>query len=105
MTGNSDVNPLENQPRRDRILSREAIEDQEGRELAPYACASSRSRGRAVEEAEDPLRTSYQRDRDRVIHSTAFRRLLGKTQVFLSDTGDHFRVRLTHSIEVSQIAR
>ena len=95
----------EGDPRGERVMTREVLEEEEQRLLAGYACCSGDSRGRAVPESPDPLRTHYQRDRDRIIHSTAFRRLLGKTQVFLSDTGDHYRVRLTHSLEVSQIAR
>ncbi|MEL7430677.1 MAG: deoxyguanosinetriphosphate triphosphohydrolase [Pseudomonadota bacterium] len=77
-----------------------------GREwLAPYACLAGESRGRLVKEGESPTRTPFQRDRDRIIHSTAFRRLKHKTQVFVFHVGDHYRTRLTHSIEVSQIAR
>lgn len=73
--------------------------------LALYATDPRQSRGRLVKESDDPLRSCFQRDRDRIIHSSAFRRLKHKTQVFLENEGDYFRTRLTHTIEVSQVAR
>jgi dGTPase len=75
------------------------------RPRAPYACDPAQSRGRFAPEAESPTRTPFQRDRDRIIHSTAFRRLKHKTQVFVAHESDHYRTRLTHTIEVAQIAR
>ena len=73
--------------------------------LRPAACRSTRSAGRRWPEEPDPFRTAYQRDRDRIIHSSAFRRLQYKTQVFINHEGDHYRTRLTHTLEVAQIAR
>src|SRR5271155_2066822 len=72
---------------------------------APFACHPDASRGRLVAEPDHAERSSFQRDRDRVLHSTAFRRLQYKTQVFIYHEGDHYRTRLTHSLEVAQIAR
>ncbi|MGH2829965.1 MAG: deoxyguanosinetriphosphate triphosphohydrolase, partial [Actinomycetota bacterium] len=73
--------------------------------LAPHAQLASASKGRDRTEDRDPLRTCYQRDRDRIVHAKAFRRLKHKTQVFFSPDGDHYRVRLTHTLEVAQVAR
>ena len=84
---------------------REALEARERETLAPQAARSAESRGRLRPEVEDDVRPSFQHDRDRIIHSKAFRRLKHKTQVFLAPAGDHYRTRLTHTLEVSQIAR
>ncbi len=84
---------------------REQLEQREREILAPQAAKSAASRGRARDEPDDPIRPAFQRDRDRVIHCKAFRRLIHKTQVFFAPTGDHYRTRLTHTLEVSQIAR
>ena len=87
------------------MLIREKQERQEHEILSPYASFSDQSRGRDKEEEQCDLRTVYQRDRDRIIHCKAFRRLKHKTQVFLSPGDDHYRTRLTHTLEVAQIAR
>ena len=84
---------------------REQLEARERKTLAPQAAKSADSRGRLRAELEDDVRPAFQRDRDRIIHCKAFRRLKHKTQVFFSPTGDHYRTRLTHTLEVSQIAR
>src|ERR1700751_5486483 len=84
---------------------REELEEREDEMLAPQAARSAASRGRLRAEPEDDVRPAFQRDRDRIIHSKAFRRLKHKTQVFFAPTGDHYRRRLTHTLEVSQIAR
>jgi dGTPase len=84
---------------------REQLEARERDSLAPQAAQSAETRGRLRPEPEDPIRPAFQRDRDRIIHTKAFRRLKHKTQVFFAPTGDHYRTRLTHTLEVSQIAR
>lgn len=84
---------------------REQYQELERRFLHPKACLSSETKGRLKPEPEDDIRTPFQRDRDRIIHSKAFRRLKHKTQVFFSPQGDHYRTRLTHVFEVSQISR
>lgn len=84
---------------------RTLLEQREEQFLSPHACLSSRSRGRQVPEAPCQVRTCFQHDRDRILHSKSFRRLKHKTQVFLAPEGDHYRTRLTHTLEVAQIAR
>ncbi len=88
----------------ERLKIRQAIEQRE-ESLSPYAVKSRLSKGREKYEDPDPVRTAFQRDRDRIIHCKAFRRLKHKTQVFIMPLGDHFVTRLTHTLEVSQIAR
>lgn len=94
-------------PGKGRVLLnvREHIEETERKLLSPFATLSADSRGRKTPEPECDLRTCFMRDRDRILHSNSFRRLKHKTQVFLSPEGDHYRTRLTHTLEVSQIAR
>lgn len=87
------------------MITREQIEKREFETLSPFAAKVADTRGRQIPEEKCTIRTEYQRDRDRIIHSKSFRRLMHKTQVFLAPEGDHFRTRLTHTIEVSQIAR
>jgi dGTPase len=87
------------------LMSRDRLEATEGSALAPYAALARASRGRRHPEAESDFRTAFQKDRDRVIHTSAFRRLEYKTQVFVNYEGDYYRTRLTHTLEVAQVAR
>ena len=87
------------------MLIREDLEKREYEILSPLASKSAESRGREFPEEQCHFRTDYQRDRDRIIHSKAFRRLIGKTQVFIAPEDDHYRTRLTHTLEVSQVSR
>ena len=86
-------------------MNRESLEQAEKRTLTPYSISSSESRGRTHPESEHAYRTCFHRDRDRIIHCSAFRRLDAKTQVFYDSSGDYYRTRLTHTLEVAQIAR
>ena len=92
-------------PKTDVLFEPPNWRDREEQMLAPYAMRTALSRGRQFPEADHPYRTLYQRDRDRIVHSTAFRRLLYKTQVLVNQVGDHHRTRMTHTLEVAQIGR
>ena len=87
------------------MLIREEIEQREAALLSPLARSAIKSSGRQIYEEPDPIRTCFMVDRDRIIHSKSFRRLKHKTQVFIAPPGDHYRTRLTHTLEVNQIAR
>ena len=84
---------------------RDLFLEREKKTLSPFACLTSDTRGREHPYTACPVRTEFQRDRDKIIHSNSFRRLMHKTQVFLAPVDDHYRTRLTHTLEVTQIAR
>ncbi len=87
------------------FMTRQQLEQIEEQTLAPYGCKSNQSQGRAFPDPERPYRTAFQRDRDRILHTTAFRRMEYKTQVFVNSEGDYYRTRLTHTLKVAQIGR
>jgi dGTPase len=99
------LSPQGDEEQRKTLNLREEIESREIATLSPYAALSAYSKGRVRPRPKDAYRTDFQRDRDRIIHSKAFRRLSHKTQVFIAPEGDHYRTRLTHTLEVAQIAR
>ena len=96
---------MTHRPNKEHLQTRDTLEQQEQLRLAPYAVVGAQSKGRRHSEPEHPYRTCFGRDRDRIVHSAAFRRLEAKTQVFFEPKNDHLRTRLTHTIEVAQIAR
>src|SRR5512140_1617778 len=87
------------------LFTRYQLESIEDQSLASYACRSKNTKGRLHPEEEHPYRTAFQRDRDRILHTTAFRRLEYKTQVFVNSEGDYYRTRITHTFEVAQVGR
>lgn len=105
MPGSRPLHAMTEPPSALRLFDRRAKEAREQRDLASVASFSAGSRGRRYPEPDDELRTCFERDRDRVVHSTAFRRLMYKTQVFVNREGDQYRTRLSHSLEVAQVAR